>query len=61
VPKSVATVASGLKKGRTWVLSASGGVMVQPWQFAAATRDDAALAGARDSAIAGRPETGWRW
>ncbi len=61
VPKSVATVASGLKKGRTWVLSASGGVMVQPWQFAAATRDDRALAGARDSAIAGRPETGWRW
>jgi hypothetical protein len=61
VPKSVPTVASGLKKGRTWVLSASGGVKVQPWQFAATTRDDAALAGARESAIAARPETGWRW
>ena len=61
VPKSVPTVASGVKKGRNWVLSASGGVKVQPWQFAAATRDDAALAGARESAIAARPDTGWRW
>jgi hypothetical protein len=61
VPKSVPTVASGIKKGTNWVLSASGGVMVQPWQFAAATRDDAALAGTRESALAGRPETGWHW
>ncbi|MFM7136760.1 MAG: DUF1598 domain-containing protein, partial [Planctomycetota bacterium] len=61
VPKSVATVASGLKKGRTWVLSASGGVKVQPWQFATATRDDAALAGVRESVVAARPEDGWRW
>ena len=61
VPKSVPTVASGVKKGRTWVLSASGGVKVQPWEFAAATRDDAALVGARESAIAARPETGWHW
>jgi hypothetical protein len=61
VPKSVPTVASGVKKGRNWVLSASGGVKVQPWEFAAATRDDAALVGARESAIAARPETGWHW
>jgi hypothetical protein len=61
VPRSVPTVASGLKKGRNWVLSASGGVKVQPWQFATATRDDAALVGARESALAARPETGWRW
>jgi hypothetical protein len=61
VPKSVPTVASGVKKGRNWVLSASGGVKVQPWEFATATRDDAALVGARESAIAARPETGWNW
>jgi len=61
VPKNVPTVASGVKKGRTWVLSASGGVKVQPWQFAATTRDDAALVGVRDSAIAGRPPAGWNW
>lgn len=61
VPKSVPTVASGVKKGRNWVLSASGGVKVQPWQFAAATREDATLAGTRESAIAGRPQAGWNW
>lgn len=61
VPKNVPTVASGVKKGRNWVLSASGGVKVQPWQFASTTRDDAALVGARESAIAGRPKAGWNW
>lgn len=61
VPKSVPTVASGLKKGRAWVLSASGGVKVQPWQFATATRDDATLTEARQAALSGRPKTGWRW
>jgi len=61
VPKNVPTVASGLKKGRTWVLSASGGIKVQPWQFAAATREDPSLADSRQAAISGRPQTGWRW
>jgi hypothetical protein len=61
VPASVPTVASGLKKGRTWVLSASGGVQFQPWQFAATTREDADLGSARATALAGRPEAGWFW
>jgi hypothetical protein len=61
VPASVPTVASGVKKGRTWVLSASGGVQFQPWQFAAATKADPALDASRQAALAARPEAGWRW
>jgi hypothetical protein len=61
VPTSVPTVASGLKKGRTWVLSASGGVQFQPWQFAATTREESDLGPARATALAGRPEAGWFW
>lgn len=61
VPTSVPTVASGLKKGRTWVLSASGGVQFQPWQFAAADREEAGLDAIRQTALAARPESGWRW
>lgn len=61
VPASVPTVASGLKKGRTWVLSASGGVQFQPWQFVAATREEAELTAARTAALAGRQAGGWHW
>ncbi|MFM8414767.1 MAG: hypothetical protein ACKOCX_08585, partial [Planctomycetota bacterium] len=61
VPTSVPTVASGLKKGTTWVLSASGGVQFQPWQFAAADREEADLGAIRQTALAARPESGWHW
>jgi hypothetical protein len=57
VPASVPTVATGVKKGTTWVLSASGGVKVQPWQFAANTAEAAELAASRTVAIAARPAT----
>ena len=33
-PRQVATTASLLKKGRNWVISASGGVQIMPWQIA---------------------------
>jgi hypothetical protein len=55
VPASVPTVASGLKKGTNWVLSASGGVQFQPWAFTAETVVDAAVAPARTAALAARP------
>jgi hypothetical protein len=57
VPASVPTVATGVKKGTTWVLSASGGVKFQPWQFAANTAEAAELAASRTVAIAARPAT----
>lgn len=61
VPETVPTVASGLKKGTTWVLSASGGVQFQPWQFAANAQAAADLAEQRTAALASRPKTGLWW
>ncbi len=55
VPTSVPTVASGVKKGSTWVLTASGGVMVQPWQFATDLAPSADAAAGRAEALAARP------
>jgi hypothetical protein len=55
VPTSVPTVASGLKKGTNWVLSASGGVQFQPWACTADPVVDAAVAPARTAALAARP------
>jgi len=57
VPTSVPTVARGLKKGSTWVLSASGGVKFQPWQFATNTAESADLAATRTAVLAARPAT----
>jgi hypothetical protein len=61
VPKSVPTVATGIKKGTNWVLSASGGVQFQPWQFAAEIRADEALAEARTASLAGRAGGSLAW
>lgn len=55
VPAGVPTVASGLKKGATWVLSASGGVTFQPWGFASRTTESADVAAGRVEALAARP------
>jgi hypothetical protein len=60
-PTSVPTVASGLKKGTTWVLSASGGVQFQPWQFATADREDAQLRADRLAAVSSRPASACLW
>lgn len=61
VPTSVPTVAHGMKKGSRWVVSASGGVLFQPWSFAANTADSAAMAEERTAALATRPVDGWWW
>jgi hypothetical protein len=61
VPETVPTVASGLKKGTTWVLSASGGIQFQPWQFAANAQAGADVAERRTAALASRPDAGWWW
>ena len=57
-PATVPTVASGIKKGTAWVLSASGGVQFQPWAFAANSAAAAAdLAATRTAALTARPAT----
>jgi hypothetical protein len=57
----VPTVATGLKKGSNWVLSVSGGVQFQPWQFAANGALAADAAEARTLALGGRPARGVFW
>ena len=65
VPASVPTIASGIKKGSRWVLSASGGVQFQPWTFATNIHESADLAGAHTQALASQPPvdngSGWCW
>jgi hypothetical protein len=61
VPTTVPTVARGIKKGSRWVISASGGVLFQPWTFAANTADTADMAEIRTVALAARPTDGWWW
>lgn len=61
VPSSVPTVAHGVKKGSRWVVSASGGVLFQPWGFAANTADSADVTTTRTAALAARPADGWWW
>ena len=61
VPATVPTVATGLKKGNVWVISASGGVQFQPWEFAAQANAADDVAGQRTVALAARPATGWWW
>jgi hypothetical protein len=56
-PATVPTVASGIKKGTNWVLSASGGIQFQPWAFAANSAAAADLAATRTTALSARPAT----
>jgi hypothetical protein len=51
-------VASGLKKGTNWVLSASGGIQFQPWAFAANATAVAGVGETRAAAVSGRPQGG---
>ena len=61
VPKALPTVASGMKKGNRWVLTASGGVQFQPWGFIGTSVESGDAAAARTKAFATRPADGWRW
>ena len=54
-PDAVPTVASGIKKGNNWVLSASGGIQFQPWAFAANSAAAPDVAATRTTALSARP------
>ena len=58
-PRQVATTASLLKKGRTWVISASGGVQIYPWQIAEKTEQTESLDPIRDRLTA--EDSNWWW
>ncbi|MBM4010876.1 MAG: DUF1598 domain-containing protein [Planctomycetes bacterium] len=55
VPETVATVATGVRKGSAWVVTASGGISFQPWEISAHTAESAESAPLRTAAIAARP------
>jgi len=58
--EAVPTVANGLKKGSVWLLSASGGVQFQPWEFASRLEEADDMALVRRDALAARPDAGGR-
>ena len=59
-PKSVATSATFFKKGRQWVITASGGVQIYPWQIADRVDEAESLRDVREMAAAKR-QTAWWW
>jgi hypothetical protein len=61
VPTRIPTVATGVRKGTHWVLSASGGIQFQPWRFAAETVASADVAVARTEALAAKAATQTCW
>ncbi len=59
VPRQVASKSSVLQKGSNWLISASGGVLINSWQIAAKAEQSAELAPAREKA---EPKAqGWWW
>ncbi|MEX2171697.1 MAG: DUF1598 domain-containing protein [Pirellulales bacterium] len=60
-PQRVASQASLLKKGRNWIISASGGVQFQPWMVADSTEESAEIAPIRDKVAAAEANTSWWW
>jgi len=58
-PKQVATRASVLKKGRNWVISASGGVLLNSWAIADSVQSSDAPTAARAKAAVAKPNNWW--
>jgi hypothetical protein len=58
-PRKVASQASFVKKGQTWVMSVSGGVQIFPWQVADRTEVASDLSTARPKIDSATPNTWW--
>jgi len=61
VPAAVPTLASAMRQPRGWVVTASGGISFQPWEFATTVADNASLSAPRVAALDARPEGQWWW
>jgi hypothetical protein len=59
VPKQVDSKATAVKKGRNWVITASGGVMIQPWEMIQTAQASEQVASARGRATASRKNAWW--
>ncbi|MGE0609652.1 MAG: DUF1598 domain-containing protein [Pirellulales bacterium] len=60
VPKQVPSISKALKKGRHWIISASGGVEIASWQVAEKQEEDASLADVRQK-VATTESANWWW
>lgn len=61
VAKTVPTVATKLRKGRGWVVSASGGVQFQPWAYAVDVDESVDLVDSRLDVLKSRQDNKWFW
>lgn len=59
VPKQVHSKAAAVKKGRNWVITASGGVMVQPWEMIQTAKTSDTVAAVRGKAVEARTKSWW--
>jgi hypothetical protein len=59
VPKQVHTKATAVKKGRNWVITASGGVMIQPWEMIQTAQASDAVGRMRGKAFEARQQSWW--
>jgi hypothetical protein len=59
VPKQVNSKASAVKKGRNWVITASGGVMIQPWELIQSAKASDSVASVRGKAFEARSKSWW--
>jgi hypothetical protein len=61
VPKTVATRASAAHKGSSYVISASGGVEIQPYSYLQKSQPDASLVPLRKKVSSTRSQRSWWW
>jgi hypothetical protein len=59
IPKQVESKATAVKKGRNWIITASGGVMIQPWEMIQSTTASEQVASVRSRATASRQNSWW--
>jgi hypothetical protein len=59
VPKQVHSKATAVKKGRNWVITASGGVMIQPWEMIQTAKASETVAAVRGKAFESRSKSWW--
>ncbi len=61
VATTVPTIATKLRKGNGWVVTASGGVQFQPWAVATESVEATELVAARAASLEPRPADRWYW
>jgi len=59
VPKQVPTIGSTVKKGNNWVISASGGVLFQPWELVQTSKPNTKATEVQAKALAARKASWW--